>query len=262
MQLRGNGAWTDAHQVVGRVPLIVTSPHDAAAEVCRLAVAERTGGRHVHLVNAYTIACADKDPRYRKVLVEGALNLPDGKPLEWVTRALRLDPPLRQVRGPGLLVDVLDVGQAYGVRHFLLGSTPEVLDLMVQEAHARFPGAQIVGCDSPPFSPADDAEFRRRDRLISESGADLVWVGLGTPKQDYEAERIARNLPVTAVAVGAAFDILAGTLPEAPRWASRLGLEWLFRLAREPRRLWRRYLFGNARFLRVALWGAARRAIG
>jgi N-acetylglucosaminyldiphosphoundecaprenol N-acetyl-beta-D-mannosaminyltransferase len=97
------------------------------------------------------------------------------------------------------------------------------------------------------------AELHERDERIRASGATIVWVGLGTPKQDYEAQRIATSLPVVAVAIGAAFDFLAGTKAQAPLWVQRSGLEWAFRLASEPRRLGRRYVWGNSVFVREAL---------
>jgi N-acetylglucosaminyldiphosphoundecaprenol N-acetyl-beta-D-mannosaminyltransferase len=107
----------------------------------------------------------------------------------------------------------------------------------------------VAGFDSPPFRPPSAPELADRDERIIASGATLVWVGLGTPKQDQEVRRLADSVPVTALAVGAAFDFLAGTKAQAPLWVQRSGLEWAFRLATEPRRLARRYLWGNPRFV-------------
>ena len=133
-------------------------------------------------------------------------------------------------------------------RHFLLGSTPEVLERLTQRIRARFPSANIVGTESPPFAAPTSAELQARDARITASGATHVWVGLGTPKQDYEVLRLANSIPVVALAVGAAFDFLAETTPQAPRWMQRSGLEWSYRFAREPRRLAKRYLWGNLVF--------------
>lgn len=118
-----------------------------------------------------------------------------------------------------------------------------------QNLEARFPGVEIVGTYSPPFRSLSEAELDAQDELILRSGADIVWVGLGTPKQDHEVRRLADSLHVTACAVGAAFDFTAGTKREAPKWMTRVGLEWTFRLISEPRRLWKRYLIGNFVFL-------------
>jgi N-acetylglucosaminyldiphosphoundecaprenol N-acetyl-beta-D-mannosaminyltransferase len=115
-----------------------------------------------------------------------------------------------------------------------------------------YPQAVIAGSLSPKFGDFDAKEIRRIDSAIRESHANIVWVGLGTPKQDYEATRISQTCNVPAVAVGAAFDFLAGTKNEAPQFLQGIGLEWLYRLLSEPRRLWRRYLIGNLQFLVIA----------
>ena len=206
------------------------------------------------LVNSYTFALADTDPAYQSLLSHSGVNLPDGKPL--VTALNRLDRsgrPFGQVRGPSFFVKCLDEGRAQGVRHFFLGGSPELLDALKIAVDGRFPGAQIVGMNSPPFRPLTAAERADQDAEIEASDAHVVWVGLGTPKQDFEAQRICDSLGITTAAVGAAFDFVAGTKPEAPDWMRRLSLEWVFRLMSEPRRLWRRYLFGNARFLMLVV---------
>jgi N-acetylglucosaminyldiphosphoundecaprenol N-acetyl-beta-D-mannosaminyltransferase len=162
------------------------------------------------------------------------------------------------VYGPDLFLDVFARGQDVGLRHYLLGSTPEVLDALQRELRRRFPLARIAGACSPPFRPLSPGELHDQQQDILASGADIVWVGLGTPKQDVHAAELASSLPVVCAAVGAAFDFVAGHKPQAPGWMRRGGLEWTFRLGCEPRRLWRRYLFGNARFV----WGVARQSIG
>lgn len=217
-------------------------------------MARKADGRHVHLANAYTIALADKSAEYRRVLNSPAVNFPDGKPIGWVSELLGHSPSLEHIRGPQLFLDVFEQGSMQGsIKHYLLGSTPEVLAALVANLETKFPNVSIVGAESPPFRALSDAELEAQDARIMESAADIVWVGLGTPKQDFEVERLARNLPVLAIAVGAAFDFAAGTLKEAPPWMTNSGLEWLFRLISEPRRLWRRYVFGNARFVKAAL---------
>lgn len=211
------------------------------------------GPRAVHLCNAYTIALADRDPGLRDRLNADSLNLPDGMPLVWIGRHLGVDGLPGRVYGPDLMADALDRGRALGARHYLYGSTPEVLARLGAQIERRWPGAEVVGSESPPFRTLTDDDLRAAaDRMIA-AGADLVWVGLGTPKQDDAVHRFARLGPATYVAVGAAFDFLAGTKRQAPGWMQRHGLEWCFRLATEPRRLWRRYLLGNLRFARVLL---------
>jgi N-acetylglucosaminyldiphosphoundecaprenol N-acetyl-beta-D-mannosaminyltransferase len=148
---------------------------------------------------------------------------------------------------------VFDNGRRHGIQHFLLGSTPAVLHSLARELQTRFPGVDIVGMESPPFRPLTESERQHQDRRIRNSEAHVVWVGLGTPKQDIEARRLAAHLPVVAIGIGAAFDFTAGTAQLAPAWMSNVGLEWFYRLVKEPRRLWKRYIFGNLRFLKSAL---------
>ena len=226
---------------------------NAAAELVVELASTRTGV-HVHLANAYTIALADRDDAYRQLINRGVA-FADGKPITWVSRLARHKPRIQQVRGPQFFLDVLDIGRSAGVRHFLLGSTDELLERMRARLAERFDGVEIVGWYSPPFRPLTAEEMAHQDALIRESDADIVWVGLGTPKQDIEAARVALSTARPAVAVGAAFDFAAGTLRVAPNWVQRAGLEWLFRLASEPRRLWRRYVFGNVQFI----WAVLRR---
>lgn len=211
------------------------------------------GPRAVHLCNAYTIALADRDPDLHALLNADDLDLPDGMPLVWIGRHLGVDGLPGRVYGPDLMAGALDRGRERGIRHYLYGSTPEVLDRLRSMIGERWPGAEVVGAESPPFRDLTDADLRAAADRMDAVGADLVWVGLGTPKQDDAVHRLARLGPATYVAVGAAFDFLAGTKRQAPVWMQRRGLEWCFRLATEPRRLWRRYLLGNLRFIRVML---------
>jgi N-acetylglucosaminyldiphosphoundecaprenol N-acetyl-beta-D-mannosaminyltransferase len=232
---------------LGPVEFIACSPLAACDYV--LALSREHIGRHVHLSNAYTVALADKTDDYRKVLGDGGINFPDGKPLSWMSVLKRQSPVLQQVRGPQLFLDVFDRGRLTDTKHFLLGSTPEVLSKLESNLIAAYPGVKIVGVESPPFRSLSSDEQSAQDQRILDSEADLVWVGLGTPKQDIESRRIAESLPVVAVAIGAAFDFAAGTARTAPEWMTRVGLEWVFRFSQEPKRLWKRYVFGNSRFL-------------
>lgn len=209
---------------------------------------------HVHLANAYTIALADRDDAYRRLINQGVV-FADGRPIIWFSRFTRQTPQIQQVRGLDLFLDALDVGRSTGVRHFLLGSTDEVLARMRANLANSFEGVEIVGSYSPPFRALTATEIADQDALIRQSNADIIWVGLGTPKQDIEARRLALSTARPAVAVGAAFDFTAGARRVAPTWMQRAGLEWAFRLGSEPRRLWRRYLFGNVRFV----WAVVRR---
>ena len=206
------------------------------------------------LVNIYNLSLMRNHVGYAATLRSPGVNLADGKPVSWVLRLLSRRagaPTPGHVRGPSLFERALEEGQAAGVTHYLLGGTPETLAELQKAIAARFPDARVQGAESPPFRPLTDDERAEQDQRIRASGADIVWVGLGTPRQDMEAARVAAAVGRPAVAVGAAFDFLAGTRPEAPAWVRRLTLEWLFRLLSEPKRLWKRYTVGLVRFCLV-----------
>ncbi|MGM7777329.1 WecB/TagA/CpsF family glycosyltransferase [Arthrobacter sp. KNU-44] len=238
-------------RTVGSLSFMVMGPAEAALFVSKLAKSVHGLGRgfHIHLANAYTVSLAENDAYFQSVLSGDAINFADGKPISVVSNALGHDPALQQVRGPDLFENVMGEGLVYGVKHFLLGSTPAVLEALEAALIVRYGGLSIVGKESPPFRALSQAEYAEQDRRVLESGAEIVWVGLGTPKQDFEAKRLAERMPVVAVAIGAAFDFSAGTLVAAPQWVRKMGLEWLHRLIKEPRRLWKRYLFGNVNFI-------------
>ncbi len=206
-------------------------------------------GRAVHLCNAYTLSLALRDPELRLRLNKGDLNLPDGMPLIWVGRRLGLVHLEGRVYGPDLMLAAMDRGRELGLRHYLHGSTDKVLTVLEAELRRRIPGVDIVGRDAPPFRELTAEEkFALKQRLVGLR-PDIVWVGLGTPKQDAFVHHFRDRVPSTFVAVGAAFDFISGAKRQAPVWMQERGLEWAYRLAREPRRLGRRYLVGNARFV-------------
>ncbi|MBO0511755.1 WecB/TagA/CpsF family glycosyltransferase [Streptomyces beijiangensis] len=231
------------------VPVAATTPARAAETLVAMAV--RGEAADVHLCNAYTLALADRDRALRDLLRASALNLPDGQGVVWANRLAHRGSSLPRMRvyGPDLFLDVFREGRPADVRHYLLGSTPEVLDRLAAELRTRFPQARIVGIESPPFRELTDEERESQLVRIRASGAQIVWLGLGTPKQDHEAARLAAAHPAVYVAVGAAFDFISGNKPQAPLWMQHHGLEWLFRLCSEPRRLWRRVLWGHPRFI-------------
>jgi N-acetylglucosaminyldiphosphoundecaprenol N-acetyl-beta-D-mannosaminyltransferase len=240
---------------VAGLPIALTSQDQAPTFLAELA--DHKVPADIHLINAYTVALSDVDLEYRDLLRSAHTNLPDGRPLSLIGR-FRVGRSFGQVRGPSLFHETLQLDWPRPLRHFLLGGTEESLAHLTRQIGQVAPSANVVGTNSPPFGPLTENDRAMiRDEILS-SGANILWVGLGTPKQDYEVARLARQLDIPCVAVGAAFDFLAGTKLEAPRLLRRLGLEWLFRLFTEPRRLWRRYLIGNLMFLRAVArhWGA------
>jgi N-acetylglucosaminyldiphosphoundecaprenol N-acetyl-beta-D-mannosaminyltransferase len=203
----------------------------------------------VHLCNAYTLSLAARDQQYAAALAQTSLNLVDGTPVTWFFR-LRTGATARgPVRGAELMRRTLDQP---GLRHYLYGGTSEVLDSLQTALAIDHPTARVVGAEAPPFRPFDDADVQALLADLKRTDANVVWVGLGTPKQDLLLAELARLGGGLGIGVGAAFDFLSGHKAEAPAFLHGTGLEWAHRLLTEPRRLWRRYLWGNVAFLRLA----------
>ena len=181
---------------------------------------------------------------YASVLEQADLVSSDGMPLVWTLRALGVS--ATRVYGPDLMPLVIDAATRDRIPVALYGGTPQVLERLT----ARF---QVAYSEAPPFRPPTPEEDRRTTQAIIDSGARIVFVGLGSPKQDLWMHAHRGRLPAVMLGVGAAFDFLAGVKPQAPRWMQSSGLEWAFRLSTEPRRLWSRYLKQNPRFALLAL---------
>jgi N-acetylglucosaminyldiphosphoundecaprenol N-acetyl-beta-D-mannosaminyltransferase len=178
------------------------------------------------------------------------LVVPDGQPLVWALHALGHRGATR-IYGPDLMAHHCARAAQAGTPIYLYGGrTPQALELLRERLCERFAGLEIVGGYSPPFTPLTPAEEERVIESIDSSGADVVWVGIGQPKQELWMARMRPRLQAPLlVGVGAAFDFHAGLVPQAPAWMQRNGLEWTYRLAHEPRRLWRRYARHNPRFV-------------
>jgi N-acetylglucosaminyldiphosphoundecaprenol N-acetyl-beta-D-mannosaminyltransferase len=247
----GSGLMTVATAIVAGVPIALYEMERAVAELLSRATGVEEAAVF-RLVNAYSVSLTKTDTAYRNLLSEGGINLADGKPVAFFA-ARAAGESVAHVRGPSFFERCLDAGREVGVRHYFLGSTAENLALLTEECQKRFPGIQIVGADSPPFRPLTRQEWCDQSGRIRRSGATVLWVGLGTPKQDFVADRLCTELQIPTAGVGAAFDFFSGNKSEAPHIVRRLALEWLFRLSSEPRRLWRRYLIGNAVFLWMVL---------
>ena len=157
---------------------------------------------------------------------------------------------MERVYGPDLMLEVCSRSATNGWTHYFYGGKEGVPELLATKLQAKFPGLKVVGSYSPPFRPLTEAEAKEITDSINAADPDFVWVGLSTPKQERWMDAQAGKLAAPAVlGVGAAFDIHAGLLPQAPPWMQKRGLEWLYRLVKEPRRLWKRYLGNNPRFV-------------
>jgi N-acetylglucosaminyldiphosphoundecaprenol N-acetyl-beta-D-mannosaminyltransferase len=186
--------------------------------------------------------------QFRLVMNDADLVTPDGMPLVWGLRLLGLRQAVR-VYGPDLTPILLDAARRNSVRVGFYGGSPEVLRTLVEKARMSFPGIDIGYAYSPPFRPLPPEEESVVVDDINASGVRLLFIGLNSPKQDVWMARHRQRLQTVMIGVGAAFDLFAGSKPQAPRWMMAVGLEWLFRLTTEPRRLWRRYLRHNPRFV-------------
>jgi N-acetylglucosaminyldiphosphoundecaprenol N-acetyl-beta-D-mannosaminyltransferase len=223
----------------------------ATLDVMASLVAGRQQG-YVTLTGVHGVMESVRDPNLRAIHNEATVVCPDGVPLVWSARWAGFREAER-VYGPNLMLAAMERSVAEGWRHFLYGAGPNVADLLAERLRSRYPGVEIVGTWTPPFRPLARGELEQVADRINSAAPDFVWIGLSTPKQErWMAEaRPLLDAPVLA-GVGAAFDIHAGLLSQAPPVLQRAGLEWAYRLWREPRRLWRRYLRNNPVFaLRV-----------
>jgi N-acetylglucosaminyldiphosphoundecaprenol N-acetyl-beta-D-mannosaminyltransferase len=208
--------------------------------------------RSVCVASVNNVMIAERDPSFLAVMNEADLVTPDGMPLVWGLRWLGV-PTASRVYGPDLTPMILSRAAMEGVPVGFVGGTPAVLDKLISKVSAALPDLDVAYRVSPSFDEATSDEEASIAREINSSGARIVFVGLGCPKQELWMARQRGSVRAVMIGVGAAFDFLAGIKPQAPVFVQRSGLEWLFRLVTEPRRLWRRYLHQNPRF--VLLFG-------
>jgi N-acetylglucosaminyldiphosphoundecaprenol N-acetyl-beta-D-mannosaminyltransferase len=196
---------------------------------------------------------SQRDKELRRIHNAAGLVTPDGMPLVWLSRVMGF-PHVERVYGPDLTLAMCERSIKPGYQHFFYGGGPGVAEELVFRLRSRFPGLKVCGTYSPPFRPLTPEEDRAVVAQINATKPDIVWVGISTPKQQYwMAEHVGQLSAFVLIGVGAAFDFHAGLKRQAPRWMQKSGLEWLFRLLSEPRRLWRRYLIDNPWFLWLML---------
>lgn len=209
---------------------------------------ERRDQQYVCVTGVHGVMEAQRDLELRCILNESGLTTPDGMPMVWAGKWAGAD-DMSRVRGPSLMERLCARAARQGWKSFLYGGNDGVASLLAQRLAARFPGFKVVGTHTPPFRPLTPAEDERIVDDINAAEPDLVWVGLSTPKQErWMAAHLGRVKAPVLLGVGAAFDVHAGLQPEAPLFLQQIGMEWAYRLSREPRRLWRRYAYNNPRF--------------
>jgi N-acetylglucosaminyldiphosphoundecaprenol N-acetyl-beta-D-mannosaminyltransferase len=227
----------------------------ALAEIARWI--ETREPHYVCVTGVHGVMESRRDASLRAIHNAAGLVTPDGMPLVWLSRR-RGHRHVSRVYGPDLMLALCALSVERGWRHYLYGGGEGVVDRLAERMRARFPGIAIVGAEAPPFRALTAAEDAAVVERIEAARPDVVWVGLGTPKQErWMSEHVGRIAAPVLVGVGAAFDFHAGLKPQAPRWMQRAGLEWLFRVATEPRRLWKRYAVNNPLFVWNVLLEAA-----
>lgn len=219
----------------------------ALAEIAR-AIRNRRKG-YICVTGVHGVMEAQTDQSFRGILNEAFLCTPDGMPMVWAGK-IAGHAAMQRVYGPDLLLDVCAWSRDNPCRHFFFGGAPGVAQQLAQKLKARFPHLEIGGTFTPPFRPLNAAEETELREKVRAARPDIFWVGLSTPKQEkFMAEYLPKLDATLMIGVGAAFDFLSGRVKQAPRWMQRSGLEWLYRLCSEPRRLAGRYLKNNPLFL-------------
>lgn len=235
---------------VGNVPFEVTTRKRAVDDLVRDAGAGTAVG--IRFSNAYCVALASRDRSYLALLRAGGRNYPDGWPVARIMKSINhTGDPCQQVRGVDFMRESLTATQDSRLKHYFIASTDNLVESLLKGLLTAYPSLSIAGAYAPPFDPSPEVLSRYCLSQPEIFNADIVWVGLGSPKQDFVLEVLAQNLSKPCLGVGAALEFFVGSISEAPVWMQRLGLEWLHRLASDPRRLWRRYTFGTFWFLRA-----------
>ena len=214
---------------------------------------EEGRGNYICVSNAHTTVMAHEDPEYWKVQAESFLSVPDGKPLSVIGRKTFAD--MDRVTGPDFMRRVFKESREQGYRHYFYGNTEENLNLLIKAVHREYPWLKIAGSEPSIFRDMTDEEEQSLVARINAAEPDFIWVALGAPKQEKFCYRLRGRTTGVMVAVGGAFNIIAGIVPEAPQWVQDLSMEWFFRLLQEPNRLFKRYLVTNTKFIWYAITG-------
>ena len=212
---------------------------------------------YVCVCSVHGVMECQRSEELRRIFNAAGMVTPDGMPLVWLARGQ--DARVNRVYGPDLMLAEFHRSVTGGYRHFLYGGGPGVSSRLAAAMRERFPGMNVAGTMEPPFAPLDELASPETAAAINSAKPDVVWVGISSPKQERWMARMRPLLDAPVlIGVGAAFDFHSGMVRQAPRWMQRSGLEWLFRLVTEPRRLWRRYLVNNPWFV----WALALQRLG
>ncbi|GAY76212.1 N-acetylmannosaminyltransferase [Sporolactobacillus inulinus] len=209
-------------------------------------------GEYICVSNVHTTIMSYESKEYRSIQNNGLMAIPDGGPLSTIGH-MRGHCEMKRTTGPSLMKELFNRSVKYGYRHYFYGSTLETLEKMKKRLEVEYPGIQVVGMYSPPFRSLTDEENDTVVKIINGTKPDIIWVGLGAPKQEMWMAEHRRRVRGLMIGVGAGFDYFAGNIERAPMWMQNCNLEWLYRLIQDPKRLFRRYMRTNIKFLWLAL---------
>lgn len=207
-------------------------------------------GKYICVSNVHTTVTGYEEADYRNIQNTAALALPDGKPLSLYSKKHGF-PEAERVTGPDLMGELFACDN--GLRHYFYGGKEETIQVLSEKLPREYPSLQISGMVSPPFRPLTEEEDERELQKMNDAKADIIWIGLGAPKQERYMYEHRGKVNGVMIGVGAGFDYYAGTIKRAPMWMQKLSLEWLYRLMQDPKRLFRRYFATNFKFLRLTM---------
>lgn len=214
---------------------------------------EELRGKYICVSNVHTTVMSHDNPDYNKIQNNAAMALPDGKPLSIVSKMYGFKEASR-VTGPDLMEEFFKLSQNQdGLRHYFYGSTEETIQILKDKLGEKYPHLSVAGMYSPPFRPLSDDEDQQIVERINDANPDIIWVGLGAPKQEQWMAAHQDKIKGVMIGVGAGFDYHAGNIKRAPKWMQRCSLEWLYRLLQDPKRLFKRYIVTNSRFIMLVL---------
>ena len=227
--------------MVLNIPMYNRDIPTIASGIIETCQSSKKRNRKVSATGAHGSVYAQKNPEFFQTLNSFTANLPDGQPMVWIGQLKRAR-KMRRCYGPDFFEEVMRKSADQPIRHFLCGGREGVADLLAKACGEKFSNHNICGTYCPPFLPVSDYDYKAIADIINEAEADIVWIGLSTPKQELFASKLAEFTKVHYInTVGAAFDFHTGSIQKAPRFISRMGMEWFYRLCQEPRRLFKRY---------------------
>lgn len=213
---------------------------------------EELKGQYICVSNVHTTVMSYESEAYRFIQNSAAFALPDGKPLSVVSRKMGF-PEAQRVTGPDLMGEVFALSEKKGYTHYFYGSKEDTLEQLKKKLSERYPKLQVVGMVAPPFRPLTNEEDEKVCENIRQTNADFLWIGLGAPKQEQWMFEHRGKFPSVMLGVGAGFDFHAGTIKRAPMWIQNVGMEWFYRICQDPKRLWKRYMKTNLKFIKLLI---------